>query len=159
MSYLTSNFAKTIVDGAYDADDVSITVLDPERFPAAPFLAVWWNATDYGDPSDDPSREIVLVTAVTDDVFTVTRAQEGTTASVKNLADKVYKLVAGITAAMWNDLAGTSLGSVMRFVTNAGTPESSVTAPVGRFCVDTSNDDLYYKKTGSGNTGWVNLTV
>lgn len=158
MSDLVSNCAKTIVDGTYDADDVSVTVLSPERFPAVPFTALWWNATDYGDPADDPDREFVRVTAVTDDVFTVTRAQEDTSASVKNKANKVYKMVAGITAEMWNDLVGTDEGSVMRFHTNAGTPEAAVTAPVGRFCVDTTGDDLYYKKTGSGNTGWVQIT-
>lgn len=43
-------------------------------------------------------------------------------------------------------------------LSSAGTPEGSVTASPYRMCVDTTNDDLYYKKTGAGNTGWVLLT-
>lgn len=40
---------------------------------------------------------------------------------------------------------------------NAGTPESSVTAPVGSWCQDTTNGVLYVKETGTGNIGWVKI--
>ena len=39
----------------------------------------------------------------------------------------------------------------------AGAPEGIVTAVVGQFYVNTTTDDLWYKKTGSGNVGWVQL--
>lgn len=157
MSDAVANCAKTIVDGLYSAADVSVTVLSPERFPAVPFNALWWNATDYGDPSDDPEYEFVRVTAINDDVLTVTRAQESTLASIKNRPNKTYKMVAGITAQMWNDLAGTTDGSVMRVIECSGSPEGQVVAPVGRYAIDILNDVLYRKKTGSGSTGWVNI--
>lgn len=41
----------------------------------------------------------------------------------------------------------------------AGAPEGVVTAVVGQFYINTTTDDLYYKKTGSGNTGWIGLIV
>ena len=42
-------------------------------------------------------------------------------------------------------------------LTGSGTPEASVVASVGRWYVDTvaSPADIYFKKTGDGNTGWV----
>lgn len=42
--------------------------------------------------------------------------------------------------------------------TNAGSPESAVTAAVGTICLDTTNGVAYMKKTGSGNTGWKLVT-
>jgi hypothetical protein len=46
----------------------------------------------------------------------------------------------------------------VRFCTNAGTPESVVTAPMGSYCADTTNGEGYIKKTGAGNTGWKLVT-
>jgi len=39
-----------------------------------------------------------------------------------------------------------------------GSPEGVVTAEPFKFYLDTAADDLYYKKTGSGNTGWALTT-
>lgn len=76
--------------------------------PSVSFNAVWWNATDYADPSDDPNVEIVRVTAISTDTLTVTRAQESTSASTKNTAGKTYKMIAGLTAKAINtDLVNT----------------------------------------------------
>ena len=41
-----------------------------------------------------------------------------------------------------------------RIRSNAGTPESAVTAPVGAITQDTTNGIVYVKKSGVGNTGW-----
>lgn len=38
---------------------------------------------------------------------------------------------------------------------NAGTPEGVVTSGIGGTCRDTTNGQLYYKLSGTGNTGWV----
>jgi hypothetical protein len=43
-------------------------------------------------------------------------------------------------------------------ISNAGTPESVVTAPVGSWCYDTTNGDAYLKASGTGNTGWQLVT-
>jgi hypothetical protein len=107
------NFAKATVDGAYESTDTEIDVLTSEgsRFPTPPFNAVWWNATDYPDPSDDPIKEVVRVTAIAIDTLTITRAQEGTAAEDHNEAGKTYKLVAGLTALAWSTLLGDVFGS------------------------------------------------
>jgi len=41
------------------------------------------------------------------------------------------------------------------FYNNHGTPEGVVTANPSSWCCDSTNGDIYIKKTGSGNTGWV----
>ena len=68
------------------------------------FNMVWWNATDYGDSTEDPLKEIVRVTARTGDVLTVSRAQEGTSAVAHNIAGKTYKLEIVWTEKLYNDI-------------------------------------------------------
>lgn len=98
------NFAKGTVSAGYTSTDTTIVLNagDGTKFPTPPFNAVWWNSTDYPDPSDDPNVEIVRVTAVATDTLTVTRTQEGTAATNKNTAGKTYKLLAGLTAKVLN---------------------------------------------------------
>jgi hypothetical protein len=100
------NFAKVTVSGTYSSGATSIALLagHAARLPAAPCNVTWWNATDYPDPADDPYREIVRVTSIVGDVLTVSRAQEGTAASAKNLAGKTYRMIAGVTALTITDL-------------------------------------------------------
>lgn len=55
-------------------------------------------------------------------------------------------------------ITGTIYNSGIRWVTGSGSPESSVTAPVGSLYSRTdggTSTSLYVKETGSGNTGWV----
>jgi hypothetical protein len=49
--------------------------------------------------------EIVRVTNITGDTITVSRAQEGTAATAKNLASKTYNIVLDITAKTIADIA------------------------------------------------------
>lgn len=72
------------------------------KFPAAPFNAVWWNSTDYSDSSDDPNVEVIRVTAISTDTLTVTRGQEGITATTKNTGGKTYKISQSFTADFLN---------------------------------------------------------
>ena len=51
-----------------------------------------------------------------------------------------------------------TLAGGAQLLTNAGSPEGSVTAPVGSICSDITNGVLYMKKTGAGNTGWKLVT-
>lgn len=73
------------------------------RMPTAPFNAIWWNYTDFPDSDFDDDREIVRVTAVSTDTLTITRAQEGTSATAKNIAGKTYRLMSTLTAKTLND--------------------------------------------------------
>ena len=103
------NFAKGTLAQGYDDTATSVDLLadDGARFPAAPFNAVWWNATDYPDPADDPDREIVRVTAVSTDTLTITRGAEsahgGGAAHTHELDGKTYKLIAPLTAKAINE--------------------------------------------------------
>jgi hypothetical protein len=103
------NFAKVTVSTGYDAvaTTIVLTTGHGAKLPTAPFNAVWWNATDFGDPADDPNAEIVRVTNISTDTLTVTRAQESTSAATHNTSAKTYKMMAGLTAKVINtDLAG-----------------------------------------------------
>lgn len=102
------NFAVVTVSTGYDTGDTSIVLASGHgaKLPAAQnYNVVWFNFTDYKNPSDDPNVEIVRVTARTTDTLTVTRAQEGTSAATHNTGAKVYKMMLGITAKMITDIA------------------------------------------------------
>ena len=94
------NFALATVSTGYNAaaTSIALTAGHGAKLPSVSFNAVWWNFTDYSNPSDDPNVEIVRVTAISTDTLTITRAQEGTSASTKNTGGKTYKLLAGLTA-------------------------------------------------------------
>ena len=102
------NFAIANVAGGYDDADTSIDLETGmgAKFPAVGtsggYNVVWWNATNYGDPSFDPDAEVVRVTAISGDTLTVVRGQEGTSASNKNTAGKTYRMTATLTAKSLN---------------------------------------------------------
>jgi len=127
MLFNAQNFAKATVLQGYLAGDTNIALVAGQgaRFGATPFNAVWWNSTDYPDPSDDPLVEIVRVTENLSDDFTIIRAQEGTTATNKNIAGKVYKIIAGLTAIQWNKfstLFQTANTNQVVYVNSSGDP-------------------------------------
>lgn len=105
------NFAKVTVSLGYGAADTSVilTTGDGAKLPQpstdGAFNLVWYNATDYTDPSDDPSVEIVRVTARSTDTLTITRAQESTSASAKNTALKTYKMILAPTKKLIDDMS------------------------------------------------------
>ncbi|MGH8017745.1 MAG: fibronectin type III domain-containing protein [Opitutaceae bacterium] len=102
------NFATATVSTGYDADDSSIALATGHgaRFGAAPFDATWWNVTDYPDAAGDPNREIVRVTEISTDTLTISRAQQGTSASTKNSIGKVYRLEQAVTAGLLERILG-----------------------------------------------------
>lgn len=99
------NFARCVVLGGYSSADTTITLQAGEgaKLPApatdGAFNVVWWNSTDYENPSDDANKEIVRVTARTTDALTIVRPSAGNSyhyegssnvASSKNTGGKVY---------------------------------------------------------------------
>jgi hypothetical protein len=112
MADARKNFAKVSVNAGYNAAATSIDLQTgdgaklPQPSSDGAFNLVWWNSTDYPDPADDPNVEIVRCTARSSDNITVTRAQESTSASAKNTAGKIYKMVLGPTAKTIDDLVG-----------------------------------------------------
>jgi len=111
MSYdATRNFAKVNVNGLYDSTAATIQLALgegsklPDPSTEGQYNLVWWNATDYSDPSDDPYKEIVRVTANSNDQLTITRGQENTTAQNHNLSGKSYKMMLTLTKKTYEDL-------------------------------------------------------
>lgn len=105
-----ANFAQVQASTGYGAGATSIILQSAQgaKLPnpaSGAYNLIWWNSTDYPNPANDPKVEIVRVTAKSSDTITVTRAQEGTTATSKNTASKGYTLVLGITAKMITDIA------------------------------------------------------
>lgn len=130
------NFAKAVVsDGNYDASATEIDVIagHGDRLPAAPFNAVWWNATDYPDPSDDPGVEIIRVTVKSTDTLTITRAQEGTAAEDHNVAGKTYSLIAGMTARAITEMVGDVFGFGPALVIDPNEPSVLVRLDTSKF--------------------------
>ena len=115
MGTPVTNFGKGTVSTGYGSADTSIVLTTGHGsfFPATfPYPLVWFNATDFADPADDPNKEIVIVTGRTGDTLTVTRAGEGTSASTKNTGGKTYKMVLSLTKAMWDGLGIFTTGDV-----------------------------------------------
>ena len=112
MADARKNFAKCEVSTGYSAAATSIALSSgdgaklPQPSTDGEFNLVWHDSTTYPDPADDPNVEIVRVTARSTDTLTVTRAQEGTSASTKNASGKTYKMVLGPTAKTVDDLLG-----------------------------------------------------
>jgi hypothetical protein len=105
----TKNFVKVDVSTGYDdaATEVVLVAGDGAKLPAAEFNLVWWNFTDYPDPADDPNVEIVRVTGISTDTLTITRAQEDTAATDKNISGKSYKMILGVTKKTIDDIDST----------------------------------------------------
>lgn len=95
-----TNFSIATLAAGIDAVTTTITVNSGEgtrlKFPRN---AVVWNNTDNpADPAGDTTVEIVRITNIVGDTLTVTRAQEGTSASTHNAGGKTYRIAQGVTS-------------------------------------------------------------
>lgn len=132
------NFAKVTLAAGIDADDTSATLVTgmgvrlPNPSTEGAFNLVLWNFTAYPDPSDDPSVEIVRVTARSGDTLTIERGQEGTSAVAHNTSGRTYKAILAFTRKTFDDMLTRQLplkviptGSVDGLNTNFTVPESA----------------------------------
>lgn len=62
-----------------------------------------------------------------------------------------------IIAQLLCDISVNGTGSGGGGLAGAGSPEGSVTASPGATYLDTSSNGFWVKKTGTGNTGWIQL--
>lgn len=104
-----ANFIKGLVTGSHTSSATTINVANASIFPDpinGSYNLTWWDLTNYPDPTDDPNVEIVRVTAynTSANTLTVTRAQEGTTASAKETSGSQYMLILTPTAKTITDL-------------------------------------------------------
>jgi len=105
------NFSKATLLSGYASGTVTIVTAAGEgaEFPDpstdGSFNLVWWNASDFGDPADDPLREIIRCTARSTDAFTIVRAQEGTSDNDHNVVGKTYKIALPFTKRTYDEIA------------------------------------------------------
>lgn len=105
MAFLKkANCARTTINqsGGINATDVSLTVTDASDFPnSGNFLVTVWDKVTYPDPCDDPNKEILKVTNVVGNVFTIERGQEDTIGVIHTNGQAVEML---ITAGTFEEL-------------------------------------------------------
>jgi hypothetical protein len=101
MSVKFSNNATTELASSIGTSDTSITVVDGSKFPILTAGDHTYVTLDTDTAS--PTREIVRVTAVSGNVLTVTRGQDGTSPASFAAGTKVELR---LTAALLNDVAG-----------------------------------------------------
>lgn len=132
----TKNFSISEVSTTYNASATSIDLVSggTARFPDpatdGAFNVTWWDSENYSNPSLDPNREIVRVTAKSGDTWTITRAQEGTTASVKNTG--ITSVILAITKKTIDDID--------THIDNTSNPHGVTKSQVGLGNVDNTSD-------------------
>jgi len=141
------NFAvsKLLAGIALDATSLSVLSAEGVKFPASgTFRAVLWSQ-EYDSPIDDAVREIITMELDADDVFTITRAQEGTEAKAwlanDNLAHvltagKIDELEAEFDSYLLAD--GTREAGEIRL-----TPKASSEGPEGTIFYDSSDGHVW----------------
>jgi len=80
-----ANFAKGLLSAGINDSVTSLSLGSGEGAlfptPTVGYSCVIWDIDTYANPADDPGKEIVRVTGKSTDTFTITRAQESTSAS------------------------------------------------------------------------------
>jgi len=103
-----SNFVRVSTAESVSSTQTTLTVTDASGFPSDDHNAIIWDNEQYARPDQDPSVEIIRVTAVdtSTDTLTITRGQEGTTAaSHPNGAAVIQSLTAKMIADIETALA------------------------------------------------------
>lgn len=78
---LKENCARTTINqtGGINASDISLIVTDASDFPSTgDFLITIWDKASFPNPCDDTNNEIIKVTGVVGNTFTIERGQEDT---------------------------------------------------------------------------------
>ena len=104
------NFVVCQLSTGYSAGATSVIMVagcaakSPSPAGEGAFNMVWWDATLYASPADDPNVEVVRVTAISGETFTISRAQEGTSASAHNTVGHTYRAILSPTKKLVDDL-------------------------------------------------------
>ena len=98
--FLKKNCARTTINqvGGIDSSVTSLTVTNASPFPlTGDFLVTIWDKVTFPDPCDDSNVEIIKVTDVTGNIFTIERGQEDTVGASHSNGQAVEMLItAGI---------------------------------------------------------------
>ena len=147
-----TNLGQVNVSTGYDASATSITLSSGQGAtlpdPAGDnYNLAWFDATNHSVPSQDGNWEIVRVTAKAGDVLTVTRAQEGTSATTKNTAAAQYVMYNSWTEKDAEDI-NTALGTKLENISEDTTPQLGGEMDAGAHSIGFTNQTA----TGDGTT-------
>jgi len=162
-----ANFAKTSLTGTLAAGATSFSVvtgtgaLFPNPAMLGAYNVVLWNSTDFPRSEDDTLKEIITVTGITADLFTVTRGQESTSDNNHIISGKLYKIALVVTAKTITDIttAATTLETTILLKAPIASPtfNGTVTLPspfvLGATSVTTTGAQINYLNSASGLTG------
>ena len=156
-SQLASQAAYTVLGNPTAAPASPIATTDPVvsgSSTAARFLASANNTAAAPTVLIEPAGNSGLYWDATNGVVMSVDAVERIRAMVSGKTD-IRSGVGGGTAVLQ---LSTNVADAQVFVIATGSsPEASVTGSPGDVCLDTSNGRLYLKRTGTGNTGWVQI--
>lgn len=110
------------------ATSLTISAATGSRFPTTGyFMAVIWDKA-LASPGLDSSRELVKMTLTSGDTFSITRAQEGTTAKAWDATDNIACV---ITAGKLDELEVAVQGNILSYAIATGTNAySAVMSPI-----------------------------
>ena len=129
-----ANGGLSSLDAGIDDDDLALTVKSAVGFPTG------------GNFRIIVDSEIMLVTDVQGKTFTVTRAQEGTTARAFNTSGHTYNFEFNLTAKILDDLTTRAGDDVyVASITQAGTDD-----PVATVIKSTLSAVIVWTRTSSG---------
>ena len=143
-----TNFAKTAINDAGGIADNATSFTCPTgggaKFPAVgasnAFCAVFWGV-DYNTPEQDPNREIVEAYRTATNTFTITRAQENTSAQAW-AKDSNFALV--ITKGNWNEIETeieTNKANASNHIADQSNPHNVTAAQTGATPVVHASDE------------------
>lgn len=91
-----ANCARTTINqiGGINTSDVSLIVSDASSFPSSgDFLVTIWDKIIFPDPCDDANAEIIKVTGVSGNTFTIERGQEDTIGAIHSNGQAIQSLI------------------------------------------------------------------
>ena len=116
--FLKKNCARTTINqvGGIDSSATSLVVADASPFPSTgDFILTIWNKATFPDPCDDPNVEIIKVTGVSSNTFTIVRGQEDSVGVVHSNGQAVEMLItAGILENIEDEINILSPGEQVR---------------------------------------------
>lgn len=128
MAFLdpTANFARTTLSVGITSIATTMTLTSGTPFPdpdVAAYNVIIYNETDYPAVYNDPNVEIVRVTSETAGVYTITRGQEGTSASAHNTVGKTYGVILAPTDKTMDDIEAYLQGKAAADLASATTTD------------------------------------
>ncbi len=128
--FLKKNCASTTINqvGGIDSSVTSLVVADASPFPSTgDFILTIWDKATFPDPCDDSNVEIIKVTGVSGNTFTIVRGQEDTVGASHSNGQAVEMLITAgvleniedeITTALQVPVIGEDLTSQVNGITD-----------------------------------------